>query len=85
MKVSIDGLEQLLNKLDRLEDAVNRGTKIGLKKSGFILEREAKLTAPTDTGRLKASISTSFENNNLTAHVGPHVYYALRYGAYKIG
>ena len=85
MKVSLSGLNDLLNKLDRTEDAINRGIKIGLKKSAFLLEREAKLTAPTDTGRLKSSISTSFTNNGYTAHVAPHVYYAnyIEYGTGK--
>ena len=85
MKAKISGLNELLNKLDRIEQAADRGTKIGLKKAAFLIEREAKITAPTDSGRYKASISTSFDNNGFTAHVGPHVFYALRYGAYKIG
>ena len=76
MKISIEGLNDVLNKLDQLEQAIDRGSKIGLKKAAFLIEREAKVTAPTDTGRYKSSISTNFENNNFTAHVGPHVYYA---------
>ena len=85
MKAKISGLNELLNKLDRIEQAAERGQKIGLKKAAFLIEREAKITAPTDTGRYKSSISTSFENNNLTAHVGPHVYYAsyLEFGTGK--
>ena len=85
MKISISGLNQLLTKLDQVEQAADKGAKIGLKKAAFLIEREAKLTAPTDTGRYKSSISTSFENNNFTAHIGPHVYYAsyLEFGTGK--
>lgn len=76
MKISISGLDKVLAKLNQLEQAVDNGSKIGLKKAAFLIEREAKVTAPADTGRLKASISTSFDNNGFTAHVGPHIFYS---------
>ena len=85
MKISVKGLDRVLSKLNQVEQAVDNGSKIGLKKAAFLMEREAKQTVAVDTGRTKASISTVFENGGYSAHVAPHTYWSryLEYGTGK--
>lgn len=87
MKISLDvkNLDKVKYKMEQVEQAAEKGRKIGIKKAAFLMEREAKKNAPVDTGRYKSSIETTFENNNLVANVGPNVYYAtyLEFGTGK--
>lgn len=47
-----------------------------VRKASFDVEAQAKNRAPVDTGALKNSISTEFEDNGLTGIIAPHVEYA---------
>jgi len=59
----------------------------GLQKGALRVERDAKINAPVDTGRLRASISTRLieEDGNTIAEVGSSVEYApmVEYGTSK--
>lgn len=56
---------------ERLQGAIDRI----LKKAGALIEREAKIVTPVDTGRLRASIHTV--NEHLRSEVGTNVKYAV--------
>lgn len=47
-----------------------------VRKAAFDIEGQAKNRAPVDTGALKNSISTEFEDGGLTGIIAPHVEYA---------
>lgn len=51
-------------------------TRAVVRKASFDVEGQAKNRAPVDTGALKNSISTEFEDNGLTGIIAPHVEYA---------
>jgi len=59
----------------------------GLQKGAFRVERDAKINAPVDTGRMRASITTRLikEDGNPVAEVGTNVSYAplVEYGTSK--
>lgn len=46
-----------------------------IKKSAYLVEREAKLETPVDTGRMRASIFSDIQSEIAT--VSPYVNYAL--------
>lgn len=56
-----------------------------LQKAGFLVEREAKIKAPVDTGRLRASISSRMISSDVV-EIGTNVYYArfLEYGTSRM-
>jgi len=47
-----------------------------VRKASFDIEGQAKNRVPVDTGALKNSISTEFEDNGLTGIIAPHMEYA---------
>lgn len=47
-----------------------------VRKAAFDIEGQAKNRAPVDTGALKNSISTEFENGGMTGVIAPHMEYA---------
>ncbi len=48
----------MINNLRRKDRAFARGIERGLKKGGLLIQREAQLKVPVDTGALKASAFT---------------------------
>jgi HK97 gp10 family phage protein len=57
-----------------------------VRRASFDVEGQAKGRAPVDTGALKNSIGTEFENGGLTGIVAPHVEYAafVEYGTKRM-
>jgi HK97 gp10 family phage protein len=57
-----------------------------VRKASFDVEGQAKGRAPVDTGALKNSISTEFEDGGLTGIIAPHVEYAayVEYGTKRM-
>ena len=47
-----------------------------VRKAAFDIEGQAKNRVPVDTGALKNSISTEFEDGGLTGIIAPHMEYA---------
>ncbi len=75
--------KDFLKSLDQYEESVLKGLQKAVEESALLLEREAKLAAPVDTGRLRSSITT--EIGKLEATVGTNVEYAaaIEYGSSK--
>lgn len=64
------------NHFPEIAAALPEKTKAVVAKAALDVEGNAKNTVPVDTGNLKSSISTEFENDGLTAIVAPHTEYA---------
>lgn len=64
------------DKFPQIAAAMPEKTSQVVRKASFDIEGQAKSRAPVDTGALKNSISTEFENNGLTGIIAPHVEYA---------
>ncbi len=57
-----------------IEEAAFSQIERALEHVGLLMERNAKLACPVDTGRLRNSISHTYDKN--TAYVGTNVEYA---------
>lgn len=68
------GARSLLGKLDKLAEQVPEGAARGCLKGAMLIEGEAKLLAPVDTGAMRSSIASEPIKNG--AQVGPHTDYA---------
>ncbi len=64
-------------KEERLKE-ISAQLKSGMTKACLLVERDAKINAPVDTGRLRASITNRLdvEENQLVGIVGTNVSYA---------
>lgn len=64
-------------KAERLKE-ISEQLKRGMTKACLLVERDAKINAPVDTGRLRASITNrlDIEENHLVGIVGTNVDYA---------
>ncbi len=65
------------HKEERLKE-ISVHLKSGMTKACLLVERDAKINAPVDTGRLRASITNRLEveENQLVGIVGTNVEYA---------
>lgn len=61
MAVRIDGLEEVLDRLDNVIDA--EGLEAALGRACALVERSAKQNAPKGTGELRRSITSKVEND----------------------
>jgi HK97 gp10 family phage protein len=64
------------DKFPQIAAAMPEKTSQVVRKAAFDIEGQAKGRAPVDTGALKNSISTEFEDNGLTGIIAPHMEYA---------
>ena len=64
------------DKFPQIAAAMPEKTSQVVRKATFDIEGQAKNRAPVDTGALKNSISTEFEDNGLTGIIAPHMEYA---------
>lgn len=72
VKVDTSKLDKYMGQLPpKIVSAIS----IAIRKSAFLVEREAKQEAPVDTGRLRASIYTDITPN--VATISPYVNYAI--------
>lgn len=84
------GLKQTVtikfNRFPEIAAAMPEKTKAVVAKTAFDVEAHAKNVVPVDTGALKNSISTEFENDGLTAIIAPHMEYAafVEYGTRRM-
>ena len=75
----VSGLNELLVKLDKINTSTMREIQQSLLNSVLIVEREAKIKTPVDTGRLQQSIThetEDFETNDPAVVVFTGVEYA---------
>ena len=61
MSVELEGLDEVLNSLEKLADTTNLEGALG--KACAIVEASAKKKAPKDSGDLRRSITSKVENN----------------------
>lgn len=64
------------DKFRKIAAALPGQTRAVVRKASFDVEGQAKNRVPVDTGALKNSISTEFEDNGLTGIIAPHMEYA---------
>ena len=77
IKIEIEGMEELQRKLEK-DTVLGSPLKRLLGKAALLVERQAKMDSPVDTGRLRASITpeVSTEVIPLWSKVGTMVEYA---------
>lgn len=68
--VKITGLAELRRKWESAPEKIKKMTMDALTKSGYEVEREAKIETPVMTGRLRSSISLA---SSLGLRTEPHV------------
>lgn len=80
--MEVKGIEDVVNKLSKMNMVVQTETKITLKEAGMKIQADAKRNVLVDTGRLKNSITTEIWNSGYTVTVGTNVKYApfVEYG-----
>lgn len=76
--IKIEGIEELRAALERAPDEANRMLSQAMQRSTYRVQAEAQKRAPVDTGRLRASITTSVETTaeGIEGRVGTAVFYA---------
>ena len=87
-RVVVEGGKELAKKFSELSKDATNNIEEALVRSALFVERDAKLNAPVDTGRLRASISHTnegFETNNPSVMVGSNISYgqAVEFGTSK--
>ena len=78
MSITFDGIEEVLNSLDRFSNV--DGMENALGKACAIVERSAKQKAPKGKGELRRSITSKVENSN--DELQGVVYTPLEYAPY---
>ena len=78
MAIEFEGLDEILESLDKLADTQQLNDTMG--QVCALVERDAKQNAPKDTGALARSIQSKVENNN--GSIQGVVFTPLEYGAY---
>lgn len=77
--LGIEGLQELNQEFNDLENAHTQEIITALMRGGMIIETDAKRRCPVDTGRLRASLTTDVEREGKTTFVlkvGTNVEYA---------
>lgn len=79
IKVEVKNIEELKRGLQKFPDKLVPQLREAVIKSAFLVEREAKILSPVDTGRLRSSINTSYGFGPLGvgAKVATNVEYAI--------
>jgi HK97 gp10 family phage protein len=86
--VEIDGQKQLESNFKKITKAATNNIEQALINSALVVERDAKINAPVDTGRLRSSIShrdDNFGSNNPAVEIFTDLEYApfVEYGTSK--
>ncbi len=76
---------QIMDNSDLIEQATNEAIVKALEAMGFQAEGYAKMKCPVDTGRLRNSITHTYDAAEQKAYVGTNVEYApyVEYGTSK--
>lgn len=82
LNIEIEGVDQMRKNFDKRGKSIEPSLNNIIQKSIFTIEREEKIQAPVDTGRLRSSITEGREFRNLYGSIGPTVTYAkfVNYG-----
>lgn len=76
LSIQLKGVEGLLNRAKLLVPRIRAGVQDSVATTALLIETDAKLFAPVDTGRLRSSIHTEIAPSQLTAQVLTNVSYA---------
>lgn len=82
--MKLNGMNPLLNKLEKGR-SIQKPVQQIVKKHSTDINRHAQKQAPVDTGELRRSIRTEYEEGGLvgvtraTAHYAPYVEYGTRF------
>lgn len=76
VSVEVKGLPGLVNKLKLLVPRYKSEVRKRVAETLLLIETDAKLFAPVDTGRLRASIHAELAADGLSGSVGTNVEYA---------
>ncbi len=69
MTLEFRGMDRLMKRLHALPGDAGRGLEIGLRSAGLILQREAQILVPVDTGNLHNSAFTRQVGKGLDTEV----------------
>lgn len=69
-------LRKAINSIRAYDFATAAKVKRAIAKGAFAVQKDAKILAPVDTGRLRSSIKIDFFKGGLTADVNTNVEYA---------
>lgn len=76
MSVEVRGIPQAKRLLATIPVESAKIVRREIRRSALNVQAGAKRRAPVDTGRLRNSIATAFENGGLTGLIGTNVEYA---------
>lgn len=78
VNIEVEQGRELARNFNRINRDANNEIERAIVKSALIVERDAKLNCPVDTGRLRQSISHRLveENDIIAAETGTNVEYA---------
>ena len=79
MAIEFEGLDEILDSLDKLADTKQLNDT--MEQVCALVERDAKQNAPKDTGALARSIQSKVENNN--GSIQGVVFTPLEYAPYR--
>lgn len=77
VSIELKGFDSLLSRAKLLVPRVRAGAQEAVAEIALLIETEAKLLAPVDTGRLRASIHTELSPDKLKAMVLDGVTYGV--------
>jgi len=77
VSIELKGFDGLLSKVKLLVPRVRAGAQEAVAETALLIETDAKLLAPVDTGRLRASIHTELSPDGLKAMVLDGVTYGV--------
>lgn len=77
VRVELKGADSLISKVKLLVPRIRAATEQAVAQTALLIETDAKLLAPVDTGRLRASIHTEIAPNKLSAMVLDGVTYGI--------
>ena len=76
IRIKLEGLDNVLGKLDKLAGGADRGLKKGLLRGGELVRAEAAANCPVDTARLRESIVVQQKSGN-SVTIGPTAEYGI--------
>ena len=76
IRIKLEGLDNVLGKLDKLAGGADSGLKKGLLRGGELVRAEAAANCPVDTARLRESIVVQQKSGN-SVTIGPTAEYGI--------
>ena len=76
LHIQLEGMDDVLNKLDALANGANSGLQKGLLHAGELVRAEAAANCPVDTGALRQSIAVE-QVDGTSVTVGTNVEYGI--------